>query len=87
MLKRKRIRNRGKVSFTRFFQKFQEGDHVAVVRELAIVAGFPKKIQGRTGVILEKRGKAYLVEIKDLNSPKKYTIRPIHLRKIEVTAK
>ena len=83
MLKRKRIRQRGKFSFMKYFQKFDSGDSVAVVRELTIQSpGFPKRIQGRTGRIIEKKGSAYVVEIKDYNTPKRYTIRPIHLKKI-----
>jgi len=84
MLKQKRIRQRGKFSFTRFFQKFREGDSVAVARELSIKFGYPKRIQGRTGKIIAKRGAAYEIEIKDMNKPKRYLIKPIHLNRIQV---
>ena len=68
----------------RFFQKFNSGDSVAVVRELSQQSpGFPKRIQGRTGKVLGKRGNAYEVEIKDFNMKKQYIIKPIHLRKVE----
>jgi len=83
MLKQKPIRQKGKISFTRFFQKFNVGDRVAVVRELSIPLSVPKRLQGRTGKILKQRGSAYEVEIKDLNKPKTYIIKPVHLRKIE----
>ena len=86
MLKSKRIRQKGKFSLTSFFQKFQPGDSVAVVRELAVKFGFPTRLQGRTGKVLEKRGSAYYVEIKDFNKTKRYAIKPIHLKKIQ-TAK
>jgi len=83
MLKQKPIRQKGKISFTRFFQKFNIGDSVAVVRELSIPLSAPKKLQGRTGKIVGQRGSAYEVEIKDINKPKTYIIKPVHLRKIE----
>lgn len=83
MLKRKVPREKGKFSFTKFFQKFKAGDSVAVVRELGLPFGYSKRIQGRTGKVLEKRGSAYYVEIKELNKPKRYLIKPIHLKKIE----
>ncbi|MBU0906980.1 MAG: 50S ribosomal protein L21e [Nanoarchaeota archaeon] len=83
MLKRKTPKQKGKFSFTRFFQKFQPGDSVAVVRELSIPLGYSKRIQGRTGKVLEKRGSAYYIEIKDLHKPKRYLIKPIHLKRIE----
>jgi large subunit ribosomal protein L21e len=82
MLSHKRIRTKGKISLTRYFQHFKTGDSVAVAMELSIPFPYQKKLQGRTGRVIEKRGSAYYVEIKDLNKPKRYLIKPIHLRKI-----
>ena len=82
-MKKKKVRTKGKISFRRYFQDFKEGDIVSVVRELAIKASFPKRLQGRTGVIGEKRGKAYFVNIKYQNKEKKFLIEPIHLKKIK----
>ncbi len=83
MLKHKRAKEKGKVSFTKFFQKFKEGDSVAVVRDLGFKFGYSNRLQGRTGKVLEKRGSAYYVEIKDLEKPKRYALKPIHLKKLE----
>ena len=83
MLSHKRARDKGKFSFSRYFQKLQPGDKVAVVRELSFTFGFENRIQGRTGTVLAKQGDSYCVEINDLNKPKKYVLKPIHLRKIE----
>jgi len=80
------MRQKGKISFTRFFQKFKPGQAVALVRELSIPFHYPFKLQGRTGKVIEKRGSAYEVEINDLNKPKRYLIKPIHLKKIEQKA-
>jgi large subunit ribosomal protein L21e len=82
MLSHKNPRDKGKFSFTRFFQKFKEGDSVAVVRELSFPFPYSKRLQGRTGKVIEKRGSAYYVEISDLNKPKRYLIKPIHLKRI-----
>jgi len=79
----KRSRTKGKISFSNFFQVFKPGDAVAVVRELAVPFGYKNKFQGRTGRVLAKRGSAYYVEIKDINKPKRYSIKPIHLKRIE----
>ena len=83
MLKYKKPRQKGKFSFSRYFQKFKSGDSVAVVKELSFEFPYSKRLQGRTGKIIEKRGSAYYVEIKDLNKPKRYLLRPIHLKAIE----
>ena len=85
MLKRKSPRTKGKFPFTKYFQQFELGEPVAVVRELSLPFGYQKKLQGRTGKILQKRGNAYYVEIKDLNKAKRYAIHPVHLKKIQET--
>lgn len=82
-MKKKKVRTKGKISFSRYFQDFKEGDIVSVVRELAVTANFPERLQGRTGVIESKRGRVYFVKIKDQNKEKKFLIEPIHLKKIK----
>jgi len=81
--RRKNIRERGKLQLSRYFRDIKEGERVAVVIEKSVKSSFPERIQGRTGVIINKRGKAYLVEIKDQNKDKKFLIEPIHLKKIK----
>lgn len=84
MLKRKRIKEKGKLPFTKFFQNFKEGDSVALVRYPGIKCDVPQRMQGRTGKIISARGKAYVIAVKDINMSKTYIVRPIHLKKIEV---
>lgn len=84
MSRSKSPRQKGKISFTRFFQKFKEGDFVAVNAEPSIKFSYSKRIQGKTGKVLSKRGTAYEVLINEINKPKRYLIKPIHLIKIEV---
>lgn len=83
MLKHKSPRTKGKFSFTRYFQKFQEGDSVAVVKELTFPFGYSKRLQGRTGKVIAKRGSSYEIEVRDLNKLKRYMLPAIHLKKIE----
>lgn len=83
MRSHKRMRQRGKFSLMRFFQKFAPGQAVAVVRDLTFPFGYKKTLHGRTGRVVGPRGSAYCVEVNDLNKPKRYMIKPIHLKKIE----
>jgi len=83
MSKRKPIRTRGKIPLSKYFQELKKGDFVAVVEELAMKSNFPKRLQGRTGVVESKRGKAYMIRIKDQNKEKRFLIEPIHLKKIK----
>ena len=87
MVKRKAVRTRGKLQLSKYFQELKEGDAVAVTKEKAIKSSFPIRLQGRTGVVEEKRGKSYVVKIKDQNKEKKFIIEPIHLKKIKQVKK
>lgn len=82
MGKRKKIKTRGKIQFGRYFKEFGKGDLISVVRESSLNPKFPEKIQGKTGLIKGKRGRAYIVEIKDKSKEKKFLIEPIHLKKM-----
>ena len=83
MLKRKSKREHGKIKLSNYFQEFKEGERVAVKRELSVQPKFPKQIQGRSGIISGKRGRSYLVKIKDIKKGKTYIIHPIHLKKLK----
>lgn len=83
MVKVKDVRTKGKLQLSRYFQNFEEGDSVAVVKELSVDSNFPDRLQGRTGKFVTMRGQSCVVEIKDIKKDKKFLIAPIHLRKIK----
>lgn len=83
MAKGKKIRTKGKLQLSRYFQELKTGDSVAVVREASIKSNFPVRLQGRTGVVEGKRGKTYIIKIKDQNKEKKFLVEAIHLKKIK----
>jgi large subunit ribosomal protein L21e len=84
MLKRKKVRTRGKLSLSKYFQEFKQGDRVAIVREHSQNPKFPKRIQGITGTVEGSRGAAYVVKIKEGNKEKTHIIKPVHLKKIQI---
>lgn len=84
MVKRKKIRERGKIRFSLAFQDLKIGDIVAVDIEKTKHPKFPKRLQGRTGIVDEKRGRAFLIKINDINKEKNFIIDPLHLKKIKI---
>ena len=82
-MKSKKIRTKGKISFSRYFQDFKEGEKVSVVKEISIKSSFPERLQGRTGIVESRRGKAYIIKINEGNKEKRFLIEPIHLKKIK----
>ncbi|VVC00732.1 50S ribosomal protein L21e [uncultured archaeon] len=59
---------------------FKVGDCVSIDSQ-SKYSGMPHpRYRGRTGIITEQRGKAYVVEIRDGNMVKGLIIPPVHLR-------
>ena len=83
MVRRKNIRERGKIQLSKYFQEFKKGEHVAIVKERSIASAFPERMQGRTGTVEGKRGKSYIVKIFDQKKEKTFIVEPIHLKKIK----
>ena len=83
MSKGKRIRERGKIKFSAYFKKFNEGDSVAIVNNLEVRSAFPKRILGKTGKISGARGNYKLIKLNDGNKVKTFIIHPVHLKKIQ----
>ncbi|MBU2053024.1 MAG: 50S ribosomal protein L21e [Nanoarchaeota archaeon] len=83
MANKKPVRTRGKLQFNKYFQELNEGDSVAVVKEPAVASNFPLRLQGMTGVVEGRRGKAFIVKIKTQSKDKTFLIEPIHLKKIK----
>jgi large subunit ribosomal protein L21e len=60
---------------------YEINSRVNIVIEPSVQKGRPhRRFHGKTGLVLEKRGKSYLVEVKDGNSVKKIITRPEHLK-------
>lgn len=82
-MKTKRTKQKGKIRLSIYFQNLAIGDKVGVVREQSIAANFPKRIQGKTGIIESKRGRSYVVKLNDINQEKRFIISAIHLKKVK----
>ncbi len=83
MLKRKEITGKGKISLAKHLQELNEGERVSVVRDLAVSCNFPRTIQGLTGIVEGRRGKAYIIVMMQGNKEKRFIIEGVHLKKIK----
>lgn len=79
----KNVRQKGKVSQRKFFQKLEAGDRVKLTADPAYQKGmyFPR-YHGKVGVVKGKKGSCYDVAIKDQNKEKILIIHPVHLKKL-----
>jgi len=78
----KKVRQKGKFSLRRFFQRLSEGDRVYLVAEPSVQKGmyFPR-FHGKSGIIDGKQGSNYFVKIKDGSKEKRVLVHPVHLKK------
>jgi len=81
---RKPMQKRGKISITRFFQTFKQGDRVLLSWEGAVQKGiYHPRFYGKMGLIDKKIGsRCYEVKIKDGGKEKTLIIHAIHLKRL-----
>ena len=78
---REKLRGPPKLTVNKMLQNFEIGQAVAIVPTSNSQKGMPfRRFFGLTGKVLEKRGRGYVVEIRDGNSMKKVMARPEHLK-------
>ncbi|MCD6576108.1 MAG: 50S ribosomal protein L21e [Nanoarchaeota archaeon] len=79
---RKKVRERGKVKIGAALQEFDINEKVIIDVEPSYHKGMPhRRFIGKHGKIVEKKGKSYIVEVRDGGKYKKIICAPIHLRK------
>lgn len=80
----KRIRKKGKISISRYFQVLNPGDKVALGIEPSVHSGmYNLRFLSKIGVVKQKTGKCYEVLIKDGGKEKTLVVHPVHLKRIE----
>ncbi|MGD2142476.1 MAG: 50S ribosomal protein L21e [Candidatus Bathyarchaeota archaeon] len=78
----KRVREKGKLGLSRLLVEYQVGDKVVINIDPAVHKGMPhKRFQGKVATIVEKRGKAYVLDIPQRKTSKLIIARPEHIKK------
>lgn len=77
---RKHPRQRGMPPLSKMTREYEIGDYVDIDVEPAIQKGLPhRKFIGKTGVIIGKRGRAYLIRVRDKGKEKTLITLPEHI--------
>ncbi len=77
---RKRVRRRGLIPVTRYLQEFSVGEKVHIKIEPSVHRGMPHpRFHGLTGTVVGRRGRAYVVEVRDGDAVKQIIAHPVHL--------
>lgn len=63
-------------------KSFKDGDNVAIVPKGNFKNIPHPRYRGKIGKVIERRGSAYVVELKIMNSRKRFTVPALHLKKV-----
>lgn len=82
-LLRKRVRERSN-PITRILMDYKVGDRVVIKIDPSFVKGMPhRRFHGKTGIIMGKRGRAYVVKVLMGGFEKTVITRPEHIVPLE----
>ena len=80
-LLKKNPRERGKIGLSRILRDYQLGEKVVVQMDGSVHKGMPhRRYHGKIGMIKEKRGKAYVINVAQGKASRDIIARPEHLK-------
>ena len=81
---RRRVRERGKTGLSKILREYALGDRVLVRINPSIHKGMPhRRFHGKIGVVGERRGRAYVVNVSQGDAVKEIIVRPEHLEPVK----
>lgn len=79
-LLRRKPRERGKTGLSKILRQYEPGDKVVVKIDPSVHRGMPhRRYHGRTGTIVDRKGRAYVVDVTQGKAVKEIIVRPEHL--------
>ena len=80
-LLKKNPRERGKIGLSRILHDYQPGEKVVVKMDASVHKGMPhRRYHGKIGVIVDKRGRAYVIDVTQGKSTREIIVGPEHLK-------
>ncbi|MFH0748337.1 MAG: 50S ribosomal protein L21e [Candidatus Bathyarchaeota archaeon] len=78
---KKKARERGMQPLGRLLHKYNGGEKVLIKIDSSVHKGMPhSRFYGKIGVVVEQRGQAYVIELREYRRTRDLIIRPEHLR-------
>ena len=83
-LLRREPRERGKTGLSKLLYEYKPGEKVVVKINPSVHKGMPhRRFHGKTGVIVERKGRAYIVNVPQGKAVKEIIVRPEHLSPVQ----
>ena len=79
-LLKKKPRERGKVGLSKILYEYKPGEKVVIKADPSVHKGMPhRRYHGKVGVIVNKKGRSYVVNVAQGNAIKEIIVRPEHI--------
>jgi large subunit ribosomal protein L21e len=79
---KRRARERGLSPITRALRTFEVGEKAVIVIDSSLQTGWPHhRFHGLTGTVVEKRGRAYVIDVRFGGKVKQAIVLPEHLKR------
>ena len=79
---RRRSRERGLSPITRALRTFEVGEKAVILIDSSVQTGWPHhRFHGLTGTVVERRGRAYVLDVRFGGKTKQAIVIPEHLRR------
>ena len=76
----KKPRERGKTGLSKILYEYKPGEKVVVKIDPSVHKGMPhRRYHGKIGVIVNKKGRSYIVNVPQGNAVKEIIVRPEHI--------
>jgi large subunit ribosomal protein L21e len=77
---KKKPRERGKTGLSKILYEYKPGEKVVVKIDPSVHKGMPhRRYHGKIGVIVNKKGRSYIVNVPQGNAVKEIIVRPEHI--------
>ena len=82
------LKRKERTTVNKMLSELKEGQTVQVHINSRIHEGIPfRRFQGKTGIVSAKRGRSYVVDLKDGNKAKQVVAHPAHLKELKMVTK
>jgi len=79
-LLKKEPRERGKIGLSKLLHEYKSGDKVMIKVDSGVHKGMPhRRYFGKIGTIIDKRGRSYLIGVRQGEAIKEIIVRPAHI--------
>jgi len=79
-LLRRKPKERGKTGLSKILHEYKPGDKAVIKIDPSVHKAMPhRRYQGKIGVIVNRRGRSYVVEVTQGDAIKEIIVRPEHL--------